>query len=231
MAFWNNRAGKLNLCPECCTRSGGKQHSISCARGSRKWLVDGDTGVCRVWTIQILLSQEADLRQLWLTDVRKAKQCQTHRGLRKSQFLAKSSKPTVFTSHFWLRANFFSFIMKRFLEAGDAEFSLKYKMISTRVPVWLGEIGGGVVLNWEVSDLHDETIPGKWLPCSQTLRWIHLFTANYYLTKCINQQQTFGQPDSDPSLQKVIMQKLPQGRQYILHAEIYLFIYSFAWSS
>lgn len=113
MAFWNNRAGKLNLCPECCTRSKGKQHSISCAKGSRKWLVDGDTGACTVQTIQILPSQEADLRQLWLTDFRKARQCQTRWGLRKSQSLAKSSKLIAFVLTFYfLRKLLFLFIGK-----------------------------------------------------------------------------------------------------------------------
>lgn len=50
--------------------------------------------------------------------------------------------------------------------ACDAEFSQKDQMnwINQWVSVGLGEIVGGVVLNWEVSDFHSVIVPGKWLP-------------------------------------------------------------------
>lgn len=245
MAFWNNRAGKLNLCPECCTRSEGKQHGISCARGSRKWLVDGDTGACTVRTIQILPSQEADLRQLWLTDFRKAKQCQTHRGLRKSQFLAKSSKHAAFVLTFaWEQISLCSLgkgSMKTCSLWCVSELFQKDKMNSTTkrlnqcVSLWLVEIVGGALLSWEVSYFHSIMVPGKWLPFSQALRLIHLFMANYYLTKCIHQWQTSGQPVPDPSSQKVITLRLLQGRHgphYMLNLFFFFFFLSFffAWT-
>lgn len=153
----------------------------------------------------------------------------------KSQFLAKCSKHTAFVLTFdWEQISFRShgngFIKRCSLRWSVHSETIKMnstKRLSQRVPLWLGVIGGGVVLNWEVSDFHNVIIPGKWLPCSQASRWIHVFTANYYLTKCINQQQRSGQPNPDPSSQKVIMLKLPQGR-HCTHWMLKLFFFFFA---